>query len=79
MEVQAQMPSREYYRRQAQILRKMAEATDEKAVAARYIKRAYEYQVLADAISPDQQSEKRPVRQREQQHERRAISNGRRA
>jgi hypothetical protein len=46
----ARMPSREYYQRQAEILRNMARATKDPALSARYIKRANEYQVLADAV-----------------------------
>jgi hypothetical protein len=60
------MPSREYYQRQAETLRNMARTSKDPAISARYIKRADEYQVLADTVSPGQAKD---VRQRAQQQE----------
>jgi hypothetical protein len=48
----------------------MARATKDPALSARYIKRANEYQVLADAVPLGQATKN--VRQREQQQERKA-------
>jgi len=47
------MPTREYYLRQAQVLFDLAAKMSLKADAERLIARAKEYQILADAMPPD--------------------------
>jgi hypothetical protein len=47
------MPTRDYYLRQAQVLFDLASKMSLKVDAERLIARAHEYQILADAIPPD--------------------------
>jgi hypothetical protein len=47
------MPTREYYLRQAQALFELASKMSVKADAERMIARANEYQILSDAMPPD--------------------------
>jgi len=47
------VPTREYYLRQAQVLFELAAKMSLKADADRLIKQANEYQILAEAMPPD--------------------------
>lgn len=50
------MPTASYYREQARLLRSMAEGTEDFDLAARYRRRADEYNLLANSMPDDETS-----------------------
>jgi hypothetical protein len=66
------MPSREYYRQQAELLFEMARASSDPEHARRLIARANEYQMLAAAMPDNGPPPESPVDQTVQQQQQKA-------
>jgi hypothetical protein len=59
------MPSRQYYLQQAKTYFDMATMTRDEAMRARWIERANEYLILADALGVDPDPEQEPPSQQQ--------------
>jgi hypothetical protein len=62
------MPTRDYYFRQAQLLRDMAAVAENPDQAARWLKRAQELEALADAVG-DMPTPPTPLQSQSQQQQ----------
>ena len=65
------MPTRDYYSRQAKLLRNMARDCSDPDTAAQWLKRAREFDVLAEAVgdSPPMPAKPQPQPQQQQQQQ----------